>query len=158
MDTAKSGAQRDFEINPMQRQNKLCYKTFCTRKTHKKGESNMYELIQHLIAFKYACKINHWSTDEYSKHLLFDRLTADIDTWVDAIAETYFMALDKKSVFKSDVLNPKFINRDLVKSCDKIISHLEELQNDGELNEGMISLLSGIEEGFLNKLALAKLT
>ena len=118
----------------------------------------MYELIQHLIAFKYACKINHWSTDEYSKHLLFDRLTADIDTWVDAIAETYFMALDKKSVFKSDVLNPKFINRDLVKSCDKIISHLEELQNDGELNEGMISLLSGIEGGFLHKLALAKLT
>ena len=39
----------------------------------------MYELIQHLIAFKYACKINHWSTDSYSKHLLFDRLTEDVD-------------------------------------------------------------------------------
>ena len=94
----------------------------------------MYELIQHLIAFKYACKINHWSTDEYSKHLLFDRLTADIDTWVDSIAETYFMATDNKKVFKSDILNPKFINRDLVKSCENIISHLEELQNDGETN------------------------
>ena len=117
----------------------------------------MYELIQHLIAFKYACKINHWSTDEYSKHLLFDRLTADIDTWVDSIAETYFMATDNKKVFKSDILNPKFINRDLVKSCENIISHLEELQNDGETNEGLNSLLSGIEEGFLNKLALAKL-
>ena len=32
----------------------------------------MYELIQHLIAFKYACKVKHWSTDNYSKHLLFD--------------------------------------------------------------------------------------
>lgn len=117
----------------------------------------MYELIQHLIAFKYACKINHWSTDEYSKHLLFDRLTADIDTWVDSIAETYFMATDNKKVFKSDILNPKFINRDLVKSCKNIISHLEELQNDGETNEGINSLLSAIEEGFLNKLALAKL-
>ncbi len=117
----------------------------------------MYELIQHLIAFKYACKINHWSTDEYSKHLLFDRLTADIDTWVDSIAETYFMATDNKKVFKSDILNPKFINRDLVKSCENIISHLEELQNDGETNEGINSLLSAIEEGFLNKLALAKL-
>lgn len=117
----------------------------------------MYELIQHLIAFKYACKINHWSTDEYSKHLLYDRLTADLDTWVDSIAETYFMASDKKSVFNEKILNPKFVNRDLVKSCETIISHLEELQNDNETNEGLNSLLSGIEEGFLNKLALAKL-
>ena len=122
-----------------------------------KGERKMYELIQHLIAFKYACKVNHWSTDNYSKHLLFDRLTEDIDTWVDAIAETYFMAEDKKSVFNANILNPKFVNRDLVKSCETIISHLEELQNDGETNEGLNSLLSAIEEGFLNKLALAKL-
>lgn len=117
----------------------------------------MYELIQHLIAFKYACKINHWSTDSYSKHLLFDRLTEDVDTWVDAIAENYFMATDNKKVFKADILNSKFINRDLVQSCETIISHLEELQNDGETNEGLNSLLSSIEEGFLNKLALAKL-
>lgn len=118
----------------------------------------MYELMQHLIAFKYACKINHWSTDNYSMHLLFDRLTADIDTWVDTIAETYFMADDNKKVFKPDILNPKYVNRDLVKMCITIISHLEELQNDDETNEGLNSLLSGIEEGFLNKLALAKLT
>lgn len=117
----------------------------------------MYELIQNLIAFKYACKINHWSTDKYSAHLLFDRLTEDIDTWVDEIAETYFMAMDKKTVFKSDLLNPKFIERNLVKSCEQIISRLEELQNSDETNEGLNSLLSAIEEGFLNKLALAKL-
>lgn len=117
----------------------------------------MYELIQHLIAFKYACKNNHWSTNEYSKHLLFDRLTADIDTWVDAIAETYFMAGNNKTVFKPNILNPKFVNPDLVKSCETIISRLEELQNDDETNQGLNSLLSSIEEGFLNKLALAKL-
>ena len=117
----------------------------------------MYILMQYLIAFKYACKINHWSTDNYSKHLLFDRLTEDIDTWVDSIAENYFMADDNKKIFKPDLLNPKLINRDLVKMCLNIISHLEELQNDGETNEGMNSLLSGIEDGFLNKLALAKL-
>ena len=118
----------------------------------------MYELIQHLIEFKYACKINHWSTDNYSKHLLYDRLSADIDTWVDSIAEDYFMADNNKSVFKSNILNPKYINQDLVKSCEVIISHLEELQTDGETNQGLNSLLSAIEEGFLNKLALAKLT
>jgi DNA-binding ferritin-like protein len=122
-----------------------------------KKEKKMYELIQHLIAFKYACKINHWSTDNYSKHLMFDRLSEDIDTWVDSIAETYFMVQDKKSVFKSDLLNSKFINTNLVKSCEKIISLLEDLQNDGETNEGLNSLLSAIEEGFLNKLAIAKL-
>ena len=106
----------------------------------------MYILMQHLIAFKYACKINHWSTDSYSKHLLFDRLGEDIDTWVDSIAENYFMADDNKKVFKPDILNPKLINRDLVKMSLTIISHLEELQTDGETNEG-----------FLNKLALANL-
>ena len=39
-----------------------------------------------------------------------------------------------------------------------IISLLEKLQNDDDTNEGINSLLSGIEEGFLNKLALAKLS
>ena len=117
----------------------------------------MYELIQKLIAFKYACKLNHWSTDKYSSHLLFDRLTGDIDTWVDEIAETYFMAQDKKSAFKSDILNPKLIERDLVKSCERIISLLEEIQTSNQTTEGLNSLLSGIEQGFLNKLALAKL-
>ena len=117
----------------------------------------MYELMQHLLAFKYACKINHWSTDEYSKPLLFDRLTEDIDTWVDEIAETYFMAEDKKSAFKPDLLNAKFVHTDLVKLCENIISLLEKLQNDDDMNEGINSLLSAIETGFLNKLALAKL-
>ena len=108
----------------------------------------MYELLQHLIAFKYSCKINHWSANEYSKHLLYDRLMEDIDTWVDEIAETYFMAENKKEFF---------INNDLVKGCEKIISYLEKLINDNDLNEGLVSLLGNIEEGFLNKLALAKL-
>ena len=118
----------------------------------------MYELLQHLIAFKYACKINHWKSDKYAPHLLFDRLTEDIDTWVDSIAENYFMAMDKQTAFKPDILNPKIINNDLKKMCSIIISHLEELQNDDELNEGILSILGEIENGFLNKLALAKLS
>ncbi len=118
----------------------------------------MYELIQQLIAFKYSCKINHWSTDNYSKHLMFDRLAADIDTWVDAIAENYFMAENKKNIFKSDILNPKLVETNLTNKCEKIISFLEELQNSPNTNQGLNSLLSGIEEGFLNKLAIAKLT
>ncbi len=117
----------------------------------------MYELMQHLIAFKYACKINHWSTNQYAPHLLFDRLTENIDTWVDSIAESYFMADDNKKIFKADLLNPKLVNRDLVKSCESIITHLEEIQDDDDINEGIASLLSAIEEGFLGKLALAKL-
>ena len=116
----------------------------------------MYQLMQHLIAFKYACKINHWSTDDYAQHLRFDRLSQDIDTWVDSIAECYFMAGDNKKVFRPDLLAPKMIDRNLVKMCESIIMHLEEIQ-ENDLNEGLASLLSAIEEGFLNKLALAKL-
>ena len=117
----------------------------------------MYELLQHLIAFKYACKINHWSTNDYASHLLFDRLTERIDDWVDNVAESYFMAGDEKSVFKPDLLNPKMINRNLVKMIESILSHLEELQSDDELNEGMCSILGDIEADFLDKMALAKL-
>ncbi len=118
----------------------------------------MYQLMQHLIAFKYAAKINHWRTDEYASHLLYDRLSEGIDDWVDKIAESYFMAENNKKVFRPDILNPKLINNDLVKMCDAIIEHLEELQNDGELNSGAESLLGDIEADFLNKLALAQLS
>ncbi|MDR2412675.1 MAG: DUF5856 family protein [Rickettsiales bacterium] len=117
----------------------------------------MFKLLQHLIAFKYACKLNHWQTDSYSEHLLFDRLAEGIDNSADDIAEKYFMAADDKKTLKPELLNPKMINKDLVKMCHDIIEHLEELQNDGTLDKGMDSLLSGIEEDFLTKLALAKM-
>lgn len=117
----------------------------------------MYELMQHLIAFKYACKNNHWSTDKYASHLLFDRLAGDVDDWVDQIAESYFMAGDEKNIFKSDILNPRLIEKNLVRMCESIISHLEDLQSDDDLNEGAKSLLGDIESAFLGKLALAKL-
>lgn len=118
----------------------------------------MYELIQNLIAFKYACKINHWSTDNYSKHLLFDRLTEDVDTWADSLAESYFMARGEKKVFKPDVLNPKMINRDLVKMCEQIISRTEDLQENDDLDKGTLSLLGDIEAAFTGKIALAQLS
>lgn len=117
----------------------------------------MYELMQHLVAFKYACKLRHWGTDNYGQHLLFDRLSQDLDTWVDSIAECYFMAGDEQKQLGPNLLNPKLINKDLVKMCESIIVHLEKIQDD-DLNEGIASMLSAIEEGFLNKLALAKLS
>jgi len=122
-----------------------------------KEENAMYELIQHLIAFKYACKMNHWSTDSYEQHLLFDRLTEHVDDWADNVAESYFMADDNKKVFRPDLLNPRMIDRNLVRMIESILSHLEELQDDDELNEGAKSLLGDIEADFLVKLALAKL-
>lgn len=117
----------------------------------------MYELLQHMLAFKYACKINHWSTSEYAAHLLFDRLTEDVDTWIDTVAESYFMARDNKKVFKPDLLNPKLVDRDLVKMCEKIISLLEDLQENDDLDDGTKSILGDIEAAFLGKVALAQL-
>ncbi|MDR0741817.1 MAG: hypothetical protein LBF28_03520 [Rickettsiales bacterium] len=117
----------------------------------------MFELMQHLIAFKYACKTNHWSTDNYADHLLFDRLAEGIDDSVDDIAEKHFMANDNKKAFDTAVLNPGMIDKNLVKMIESITKHLEKLQNDDSLNTGMLSLLSRIEEDFLTKLALAKL-
>ena len=118
---------------------------------------NMYELIQRLIAFKYACKMNHWSTNNYSMHLLFDRLTEEVDDWADSVAESYFMARNEKSVFKPDLLVPKMVDKDLVSACKKIIEMCDKLQQDKDLDEGTKSLLGDIEAAFLGKLALAQL-
>ena len=118
----------------------------------------MYELLQNLIAFKYACKINHWSTNDYALHLKFDRLAEEIDDWADSIAESYFMARDMKSAFKPDLLNPKMVDKNLVRMCQVIISRLEDLQTDDDLDEGMKSILGDVEALFLDKLALAKLS
>ncbi len=117
----------------------------------------MYELMQKLIAFKYACKIHHWSTDNYAMHLLFDRLADQIDGWVDNIAERHFMAMSDKDVFNSDILNPKLITHDLIKMCKDTIIYVDKIVKKNELNDGMISLLTDIESGLLNKLALVKL-
>ncbi len=117
----------------------------------------MYKLIQHLIAFKYACKSNHWQANSYSSHLLFDELAENIDEWVDKIAECYFMGEDKADVFKEDILNQELFDINLVVMCNDIIEHLESLQSSEDSNEGMNSILSDIEAGFLNKVAIAKL-
>ena len=117
----------------------------------------MYELIQHLIALKYSCKINHWSTDDYARHLLFDRLNEDIDDWVDKIAERYFMATEDKSIFKAGILNPRYVELDIVKKCVQLIEYIERVVANSEVNQGMVSLLTDIESGLLNKLALARL-
>jgi DNA-binding ferritin-like protein len=120
-------------------------------------EENMYELLQHLIALKYSCKINHWSTDDYSRHLLFDVLSEHIDDWVDKISERYFMAHDEKNVFKANILNPKFIDLDIPRKCAQIIEIIEKMIANEEVNQGMQSLLTDIESGLLNKLALSRL-
>lgn len=117
----------------------------------------MYELLQHLIALKYSCKINHWSTDDYARHLLFDRLSEDIDDWVDEIAERYFMATEDKSIFKAGILSPRYVELDIVKKCVQIIEYIERIVANQEVNQGIVSLLTDIESGLLNKLALARL-
>ena len=117
----------------------------------------MYELLQHLIALKYSCKINHWSTNDYASHLLFDTLNEDIDDWIDKIAERYFMAKGDKNIFKANILNPKFIELDITKKCMQLIEVIEKMVADEEVNQGMVSLLTDIESGLLNKVALARL-
>ena len=70
----------------------------------------MFELMQKLVAFKYSCKLNHWTTTSYSQHLLFDRLQEDIDELVDSIGEMYFMGLNKKAELSNNLLNPAAIS------------------------------------------------
>ena len=49
------------------------------------------------------------------------------------------------------------LDKNLVRMCQRIISLLEDLQTDDDLDEGMKSILGDVEALFLDKLALAKL-
>jgi len=118
---------------------------------------NMLELIQRLIAFKYSCKLNHWKTDSYAKHLLFDRLQEDIDDFVDKIAEEYFMAIAKKKDLEQTILETKYIDKDLMKLSKDINKHIDKIMKDKKLSQGIIALLSNINENFYGKIALLTL-
>ncbi|HSQ97834.1 MAG TPA: DUF5856 family protein [Rickettsiales bacterium] len=117
----------------------------------------MLELLQRLLAFKYSCKLNHWKTDSYAKHLLFDRLQEDIDEFVDKIAEEYFMTLGKKKDLEKTILETKYIDKDLVKLSKDINKYIEKLAKDTKLGQGILSLLGNIRESFDGKLALLTL-
>ncbi len=117
----------------------------------------MFELLQKLIAFKYSCKLNHWTTNEYSMHLLFDRLQEDMDDIIDDVAEKYFMAGGKKTELNKDVLDNSRININLVEGSNDIIAFIDNLVDTGNFPEGINSLLGGIQEGFTEKLALLSL-
>jgi DNA-binding ferritin-like protein len=117
----------------------------------------MFELMQKLVAFKYACKLNHWETKSYAEHLLFDRLQEDVDDLIDDIAEKYFMATGKNAEKDlRNILQPTFINMNLEESIQDIIRLTEKLCKE-EKSESVIALISGIGETFMGKLALAGL-
>lgn len=117
----------------------------------------MLELMQRMVAFKYSCKLNHWNTDQYAQHLLFDRLQENMDDLVDDVAEQYFMANKKQKELTADVLKKEYINRDLEKGIKDVINLIEEMMNDEKFTEGEQSLLSGLSQEFYAKLALVNL-
>lgn len=117
----------------------------------------MLELLERLIAFKYSCKLNHWKTNEYAKHLLFDRLQEDIDDLVDNIAEEYFMSSAKQNELDKEIFNIEYIDKDLVKLSIEVKEHIEMIVNKYSYNQGILSLLGNISESFDEKLALLKL-
>lgn len=117
----------------------------------------MLELIQQLIAFKYACKLNHWQAKSYGAHLLYDRLIENIDDFVDDIAEKVYMASGSAAELSPDILRPELVNTDLVEAIAGILEKIDELLASPEQPEGIPTLLGDISKDFLTKLALARL-
>lgn len=117
----------------------------------------MLELLERLVAFKYSCKLNHWKTSEYAKHLLFDRMQEDIDDLVDEVAEEYFMASAKQNELNKEIFNTEYIDRDLIKLSMQIKEHIEMIVAKNTYNQGILSLLGNISESFDGKIALLRL-
>lgn len=117
----------------------------------------MLELIQRLIAYKYACKLKHWQASNYGAHLLYDRLLENIDNWVDDLAEKIFMASGEASSLTSKILDPQYVETDIVSACTKILELIDRLVSENRQPEGIPSLLGDISKDFLTKLALARM-
>lgn len=117
----------------------------------------MLELIQRLIAFKYACKLRHWQSTNYGMHLLYDRLIEHIDGWVDDVVEKIFMSAGEAQALGPDVLNSQYVETDIVSSCTQILELIDRLVTENSEPEGIPSLLGDISKDFLTKLALARM-
>lgn len=117
----------------------------------------MLELIQRLIAYKYACKLRHWQARNYGAHLLYDRLIENVDNWVDDLAEKIYMAAGEAGALTQDILNPQYVETDIVGACTHILELIDRLASDNSEPEGVPSLLGDISKDFLTKLALARM-
>nr|DAQ17240.1 MAG TPA: DpsA protein [Caudoviricetes sp.] len=117
----------------------------------------MLELLQSLIAYKYAGKLKHWQSSNYGMHLLYDRLIENVDGWVDDIAEKVYMAAGVAEQLNKDILRSELINEDIAESITFILEKIEELLDDEEQPDGVATLLSDISKDFLTKLALARM-
>ncbi len=119
--------------------------------------TKMLELIQRLIAYKYACKLKHWQARNYGQHLLYDRLIENIDKWVDDLAEKIFMASGEASALNRDILSPDLVNTDLIESIRQVFENIERLKSENNEPEGIPTLLGDISKDFLTKLALVRM-
>lgn len=117
----------------------------------------MLELIQELIAFKYACKLKHWQARNYGQHLLYDRLIENIDKWVDDIAEKIFMASGEAEQLDYNILSPELVNTDLTENIRQLLEKIEQLKVENAEPEGIPTLLGDISKDFLTKLALVRM-
>ncbi|MDR0532757.1 MAG: hypothetical protein LBH01_02265 [Verrucomicrobiales bacterium] len=114
----------------------------------------MLELLQKLIAFKYACKLSHWKASSYAEHLPYDRLQEDLGEMADNVAEQYFMAGKKTEQLTATVLEPKYIDIGVATAIRDILETIDKAVASGELSEGMASLLADTASKFLGKQAL----
>lgn len=117
----------------------------------------MLELIQRLIAYKYACKLCHWQADDYGAHLLYDRLIENVDGWIDDLAEKIYMASGEAASLTPEILNPQYMETDIVSTCTHILELIDRLASENSEPEGIPSLLGDISKDFLTKLALARM-
>ena len=121
-----------------------------------KRSFNMLELMKMLIALKYSCKNNHWKTNSYSAHLLYDRLQEDIDDMVDDIAEKYFMSFDKQNELGSDILSGE-ITENVTQAIEAIIKHVETMADSSDYDEGMTAMITSMSENLHQKRTLSRM-
>lgn len=124
------------------------------------------ELIIYLLAIKNFAKDIHYHCKGeafYSKHLLADRVEENIDGYIDAIKEIFFLAAEKEPLSSSSYLRGAANIIPEIKNDDKtnfnalnnlIVLALQSIEEIQDLTKGEENLIGAIAENLQNSMGL----
>lgn len=112
-------------------------------------------IIENLTKIYFVAKMLHWNaTDNYSDHLLYDRIAEDCIDFTDKIAESCIFPFDV--INRLDLEIKSFDITSLKEYIVETANTIEKLCNSKDISEGAKNTLSGIAEALNIKAYLLK--
>ena len=111
-------------------------------------------IIENLTKIYFVAKILHWNANNYSDHLLYDRITEGCIDFIDKIAESCIFPFD--TINRLDLEIKSFDINSLKEYIVETANKIEKICNSNDISDGAKSTLSGIAEALNVKAYLLK--